>query len=405
MSKKTRRLVGAALAASAAFAMVAPNAFAFGDDDAPPIELDGRAVVALDGPAVVRVAGNDRIETAIKALCTRPMWRTNGDGRDHLILADSLNYADALASAPLADLLDAPILVTKAGDAVDQRIIDLLVLGCDNKKGGGDDYPFDQVTITSGTGVLTDKVVKQLKAPVVWNATNDRPAAGSGAAIGAVDRYSGANRYQTSTAIANVVSDMVWKRGGNNVDVFFADGNNFPDALAAGAAAAQHDGVVLLTNGASGLDESTFGFASNAPYAGRTNLNHRQIWAVGGAAAAAMPKGFLGQPIEPSNVVVGSDRYATAAMLATQVFGTGVNAPRDYVVASGENYADAVFAGGYAANIDGPLLLTASTSLSPATADYLKTTAPNKSRIIVFGGIGSITPTVQGQIVTAVTKL
>ena len=118
-----------------------------------------------------------------------------------------------------------------------------------------------------------------------------------------------------------------------------------------------------------------------------------------------MPRGFNGQPIEQTNTVVGSDRYETATMLASQVFGTGANAPRDYVVTSGENYADAVFAGGYAANIDAPLVLTPSASLSPFTANYLKTTAPDKSRIIVFGGNGSVTPAVQGQIVTAVTKL
>lgn len=404
MSKKTRRVAGAALATCAAFAMVAPNAFAWGDDDAPPIELDGRAVVATDGPVVVRVAGQDRIETAIKALCTRPMWRTNGEGPDHLILADSMNYADALASAPLADILDAPILVTAAGDSVDPRIISLLVLGCDGKKSTGDDRPFDTVTITSGTGVLTDKVVKQLRDPIVWKADGTLDTS-KGAGIGLVDRYAGANRYQTSTAIARVVSNEIRTRGGNNVDIFFADGQNFPDALAAGAAAAEHNGVVLLTMGAGGLDESTFTFASNAPYAGFFNLNHRQIWAVGGAAAAAMPRGFNGQPIEQTNTVVGSDRYETATMLASQVFGTGANAPRDYVVTSGENYADAVFAGGYAANIDAPLVLTPSASLSPFTANYLKTTAPDKSRIIVFGGNGSVTPAVQGQIVTAVTKL
>ncbi len=401
MSKKTRRVAGAVLAASAAFAMVAPSAFA-AVDDAPPIQIDGAVIYSTDGPYVGRIADTDRVATAIKALCSRSDWGSE------LILADSNNYADALASAPLADLLDAPILVTPGapngnGDALDPRIVSLLVLGCDGKKASGDEGKFRSVAITSGTGVLTDKIAKQLAADPVWKADGTLDTS-KGAGLSYVERYSGANRFQTSAAIASEVRWLIEEDGGDNLDVFFADGYNFPDALAAGAAAAQHNGVVLLTMGATGVDQSTFEVASNGPWAGG-DMAHRQIWAVGGNAAKAMKPGWQGQPIEATNVVVGADRYETAAMLAKQVFGTGADAPVDYVVASGEIYADAVFAGGYAANLDAPLLLTASASLSPATAEYLKSVAPAKSRVIVFGGNGSVTPTVQGQLVTALTKV
>lgn len=406
MSKKIRRIAGAALAVTAAFAMVAPSAFA-APDTAPQIDIDGSPLVAVDGPVVGRIAADDRIATAIKAACSLNKWRLNGEGRDDLILVASDNdkYADALASAPLADYIDAPILVTPAGDKLDQRIVNLLVVGCDGKRNTADDYPFDRVTITSGTGVLTDKIVKQLESkPVTWNTAGTLPADGSNVGLGAntVSRWAGSNRYETSSAIAwNLSQKMHWD-GKDNVDVFFADGLNFPDALAAGAAAAEHDGVVLLTMGGTGLDQSTFDFASNAPRAGFHTLNHRQIWAVGGNANAAVDMGRLGVPVEPSNRIKGIDRYQTATLLAKAVWET---APVDFVVTSGENPADALFAGGFAANIDGPLLLTPAASLSPFTATYLKDTASSGSRVIVFGGTGSVTPTVQGQIVTAVTKI
>lgn len=401
MSNKTRRLAGAALAASAAFAMVAPNAFAAADD-APPIQIDGNVVYATDGPYVGRIADTDRVATAIKALCSRDDWSQT------VILAHSgaskSDFApDALASAPLADVLDAPVLVTAAGDALDPRLVSLFVVGCDGKKGTADDKRFNDVRITTGTGVLTDKIVKQLKAAPVWKADGSLDTT-KGAGIATVERYSGANRYQTSTEIARQVAWWFDQNNLDHMDVFVADGNNFPDALAAGAAAAQHNGVVLLSMGSSGMDESTFKFASNGAYAA-DNMAHRQIWAVGGNAAKAVKAGWLGQPVEATNVVVGADRYETAAMLAKQVFGTGADAPVDYVVASGETYADAVFAGAYAANLDGPLLLTSEASLSAPTADYLKSTAPAKSRVIVFGGTGSVSTAVQGQLVTALTKI
>ena len=91
-------------------------------------------------------------------------------------------------------------------------------------------------------------------------------------------------------------------------------------------------------------------------------------------------------------------------MLAEQAFTLKAHG-QDFVVASGEVPADAVFGGGFAANLDGPLLLTASSTLSTPTGDYLKEYATADARITVFGGTGSVSPTVSGQLVALLAAL
>ena len=424
MSFKTPRIAAAVLAAAALLAAPAASAYAWGpdgDDTAVPLDVDGRTYVAGDGPTVLRIAGSDRIATAIKAFCATESWRNHhrGDNSDRLILAasDDDKYADALASGPLADLLDAPILVTPSGDKLDGRIVSLLVLGCDGIRGNRDDFPIDSVTITSGTGVLREGIVQQLLAePVFVDGVLDTskgagiPSCESGFDLQrpdrecGVDRYAGLNRYQTATAIAKYVDHIAFHKGYDNLNVFIADGNNFPDALAAGAAAAERNGVVILTNGAAGLDNTGFEFASNYAYSGKMIQNHNEVWVVGGNAKLAAAKGFNGVPVEPAFTVVGADRYETAAMLAKKAFTLKAHG-QDFVVASGEVPADAVFAGGFAANLDGPLLLTAHGALSDPTGAYLKTDAASDSRITVFGGTGSVSPNVSGQLVALLAAL
>jgi putative cell wall-binding protein len=375
MSNIKRRFGALTVASAACMFMVAPSALAA--DDAPKIEIDAPVdVQPVAGPTVLRIADRDRIGTAVEALQSR-CW----DGGS-VILASSENFADALAAGPLADVRNAPVLVTPNGNSVDPRVIDAITTPY--KVRGNTCPAFKRVTIVSGTGVLTAGVVTQLEAKGLN-----------------VERFSGANRYQTSSVIAMAtVADPAFEGNRNaGVDMFLADGDNFPDALAAGAAAAEHNGVVLLTMGDRGIDDSVATLASlNGPHSGFTAMAHRSIWTVGGAATKSAAVGFQGgQPIEANFSVVGADRYETAAMLARKAFDN----PSDFVVASGENYPDGVVAGAYAANLDAPLLLTTSASLRKVTADYLSEKVDNGERVVVFGGPGSIAPSVSQEIAAA----
>jgi hypothetical protein len=126
-------------------------------------------------------------------------------------LARSTDFADALAGTPLAVDLDAPVLLT-APTSLDQRVLAEIqrILPA-----GG------TVHLLGGTAALSAEVEDAIKAAGYQTV-----------------RVAGATRIETSIAIAELLEPST---------VLIATGFDFPDALAAGAAAAAHDAAVLLT--------------------------------------------------------------------------------------------------------------------------------------------------------------
>ncbi len=106
-------------------------------------------------------------------------------------------------------------------------------------------------------------------------------------------RYAGADRFGTALAVADALNDPS--------TVLLATGVNFPDALAAGPAAAHVHGVVLLTNGSS-LTPAVTAYLAAHP---------GTVYAIGGPAVAADPS---------ATALSGADRYATAAAVASTLF-------------------------------------------------------------------------------------
>ncbi len=154
-------------------------------------------------------------------------------------------------------------------------------------------------------------------------------------------RIGGSDRFATAVAVANVL--------GNPSTVLLATGDNFPDALSAGPAAAHRGGVVLLTDGTS------------MPSITRSYLNAHPgtVYAIGGPAAIADGA---------ATRIVGVDRMSTAASVASTFF----SAPLSVGVASGATFADAMSGGAYLARLGGPILLTYPTSVPASTSNYLE---------------------------------
>jgi hypothetical protein len=71
-------------------------------------------------------------------------------------------------------------------------------------------------------------------------------------------------------------------------------------------------------------------------------------------------------------------------------------------VASGVAFPDALTGGAFAANAGIPLLITAPGTLSGPTRSLLAGWAYSLTAVTLFGGEKAITPTVDGEIVTAV---
>lgn len=85
----------------------------------------------------------------------------------------------------------------------------------------------------------------------------------------------------------------------------------------------------------------------------------------------------------------GPTRYETAAAIARDGWPTGA---RTVLLASGENWPDALAAGPLSYRLDAPVLLTPSKALSATVAQTLATLRP--TRIIVLGGTAAVAPAV-----------
>ena len=207
---------------------------------------------------------------------------------------------------------------------------------------------------------------------------NRTPAGGSVAPNGpTMERLAGNDRYATAAAISAATFDP-------GVPVaYVAIGSTFPDALAAGAAAANRDGPVLLVAGTSVPPATT---------AELTRLQPGTIKLVGGSSIVSDDVAETLRGYATSGTVqriAGSNRYATAAQVSADSFAPGL--PIAYV-ATGEGFPDAL-SGVAAAGMNGsPILLVRPGEIPSETAGELGRLRPG--RIIVLGAAGVVSDAV-----------
>ena len=299
------------------------------------------AAAASATTGVSRLAGADRISTAVAV--SHDSFPTGGAAA--VVLAKADDYPDALVGAPLAAAKDAPLLLTTGATlapATSTEIARVLTAG-------------GTVYILGGVGAIPAAVATQLTAAGYH-----------------VVRYAGADRFATAVAVAGAL--------GNPGTVLLASGENYPDALAAGPAAAHVHGAVLLTDG-SVIPASTASYLTKAT----------TVYAIGGPAAAADPS---------ATAVFGADRFETAAAAATKFFSTPVTAG----VATGLSFPDALSGGAELALLGGPLLLSAQGSVPFATANYLAQTRTITS-VRVYGGAAVLAESVVTQLQSIVASV
>lgn len=236
-------------------------------------------------------------------------------------------------------------------------------------------YVFEAGTINYTSGLMGGYVAGQQTARTM---TTNLLSRFSGAALAAgTERVGGSDRYATAVELS--------QRGFPDSGVpvaYVATGAAFPDALAAGAATGG-EGPVLLVPGAtipqSVLDELARLQPQRVVVAGGPTVVGNAVMAAASQAAGVTAVRSYG-----------IDRYATAATLSAGRFAPGV--PVAYV-ASGANFPDALAASAAAAQLGGPVLLTAPTALPAATRAELDRLNPQ--RIIVVGSTGAISEAVK----------
>ncbi|WP_341420327.1 DUF5050 domain-containing protein [Clostridium magnum] len=168
--------------------------------------------------------------------------------------------------------------------------------------------------------------------------------------------------------------------------MILASGEAFPDALCAAPLAKANNAPILLTE-KDGLNNGTIDKISK--------LKVKNAYIVGGTGViSAAVETQLDDLGVAWTRLAGSNRYETSVKVA-ETLGTD----NGIVVASGENFPDALSGSVLAANLNSPIILTDST-LPNDTSDYLK--EQNSERISLLGGTGAISKDVESSLQSAV---
>ena len=273
-------------------------------------------------------------------------------GVDAVFIATGTNFPDALAGAPAAHELGAPILLVKGGQIPAVTSSELVRLSPTT------------LYILGGTTVIPESTVNSLKA-----------TAGATTAI----RLAGLDRYGTAANIAAQIFPTT------EPIVFVATGQNFPDALAGAAAAGDQGAPVLLVRGNAIPGETATQL---------DRLNPTTIYVLGGDQVI-LPSVATGlQAYAPTVTrLAGADRYATAVKISQTFFTPAEYA--DLFVATGRNFPDALAAGAFG----NPLLLSNGGPLS--TEGIAEATRLDPLRIHVLGGPTILLETLVNQLKTS----
>lgn len=309
-------------------------------------------------PAIHRLAGDDRIQTAVQV-----SQAAFPGGSDGVILADAWSYPDVLCGVPLAQAQRTPILLVNPG-----HLDTAVAAEIERLRGSrsGAEFP---VTVLGGTASVSARTAEQACT----------------LAGGSMTRLGGADRYETSGCIAVRLREL---RGAPR-RVFIASGAGFADALSVSAYAARRGDPILLTP-----PEALSAAAESSVASAETS----SVIIVGGENAISSKveteAASLGRSCERW---AGVDRYATSAVVAEHALADGMSMER-FVLASGESFADAVSGGVLAARVNGVVALTASATLTPDTASLVAAHGTRVLDAYVLGGSVAVAPQVENDL-------
>lgn len=278
----------------------------------------------------MRISGPGRVETSIE------ISRFENTKSKTVILADARNYPDALAASNLTGGRYSVILVQ---NQLTQAIINEIVR-----------LEAQDLIILGGTNSISEDI--------------ERGLANIGG-IKNISRIAGENRYDTCQKIFNHAKKK---------SLILASGEKFPDALATSSILDQAG--LLLTK--SGQLPSEVQAAIEA-------LNHDSFLIVGGENSVQedLASAIANQFQYASHTrISGNNRYETSAKIGDRLVSSTV------ILASGENFPDALAASTLAQKIEVPILLVSKDKIDQSVIDYFKN--HNIKKVLVVGGQLSI---------------
>lgn len=321
------------------------------DDD----EEDGPPSTSSGG--YTRLAGGDRISTAVVlSEETRQSART-------VIIVPADSHVEALVAAPLAGLVDAPILLAGPDGLAPGVSAEIERLEAPN------------AYLIGSQQQLSSAVEEDLADAGVRNHA----------------RITASDRFSLSAAVAEEMLTYPDVPPLEQVILALGDAEvsarAWPDALSASALAAHTQTPVLLTNGVRLSDEVTDLLSAQRP---------DEVLIIGGTAAISDAIAAAAAAAADGHVtrLAGATRYATSVAVAEE--GRSVGLTDDAVwVATGLNFPDALAAGPAAALAGSPLVLVDGLDVAgaPDSAEWLQ---DNAEGLLVVGGESVVTDAVAG---------
>lgn len=298
---------------------------------------------------VHRAAGDDRIATSV-ALAERAF----AGGSRHLVLGRADAYADALAAAPLAASLGAPVVLTAPTTLRDdvRRLISRLGV--------------TDVVLVGGTGAISEQVVSDLRA----------------AGVARVSRLAGTNRFDTARLVASELGGTeAYLVEGANADA----ARGWPDAVAVSGLAALQQRPILLT---------TSGSLPKETAAAIDALGTRTVTIVGGTAAVSDAVATSVASKATVRRISGTTRYDTSTKLAQAALSAGATGQTVWL-ATGRSFPDALAAGAGAGHAGAVLLLVdgIDPTASPQPLAWLAT-RPALREVVLVGGTSTVSDAV-----------
>lgn len=271
-----------------------------------------------------RVSGNLRYDT-MAALTKQGGWEAGGT----VILAFGGNYPDALTAASLAGDSNSPILLTEGSSLSPQATEEIKRLNP------------SKVIIVGGSAVINDSV------------KNSVATAAPGASV---QRVWGQTRYETATNILGELSN-------NSSTAIVTTGTNFADALSVSPYAFATHAPIVLSDPNNGLTDQAINElkaknVSNVIIVGGQNAVPRKVEAQLTSAG-----------LQVSKRIAGTTRFETSQMIADFELADGsLGFKADGIIlATGNNFPDALAAGPLGGRNRTPLLLVDTGAQSAAS--------------------------------------
>lgn len=297
---------------------------------------------------VQRISGENRVQTSIEV--SKKMFK---EGTNKVVLANQDNYSDVLTAAPFAKANNASLLYISSNSISKEVMSEIARLKA------------KEITIIGGEKSVDEGLKKELEK------RNFK-----------VDRLSGSDRYKTSAKIA---AKLI---GDKTTTLEIASGENYADALSLNNAAEKDKAPILLVR-VNAIDKSVEDVIKSSK-ASLINI------AGGEKSVSENTKANIKKISNATvNRMGGADRYETSILLAKYS-----GAKEVVVVASGENFADALVAAPFSAKQNGAILLTNKEKLGQKAEQFIKDTKFNKSYVI--GGEKSVSEDVINQLTSII---